>query len=460
MSSRDDNRFRRPPTARDLPYLPAPTRHRGVLVALLTSAGGGLLVGASLFLWQGPSPPATPSPQAASPSPEARTPVPVRPGYLVSVRGAPSRAAAEASPGASVAGGQPPSTPAAAGPVLALRRASSRGAERGTPAPTEAPRKIITYQVAPGDTLGELARRFEVSPETIVWANDLGDGGAVLQAGQELTIPPVSGVRYEVQKGDTLLKIALKHEVSPQAIIEANGLETPDVLAIGQQLVIPGARPAPPPAPPPETGGLEHRVARGETVALIAQKYGVDPAQMVRANGLADPDMIRAGQLLVIPGVAAPPPPAMAIEDAPVEPTSAPEAQPAEAPPAADKGREIVAIASQFVGYPYAWGGHSPDTGFDCSGFAWYVYQRAGISIPMHDAAGQLSAGRTVARGELLPGDLVFFVNTYKAGLSHVGIYAGEGRFVHAATQGQGVRYDALDSAYYDVRYYGASRPW
>jgi peptidoglycan endopeptidase LytE len=119
-----------------------------------------------------------------------------------------------------------------------------------------------------------------------------------------------------------------------------------------------------------------------------------------------------------------------------------------------------VAIASRYVGYPYSWGGQSPSTGFDCSGFAWYVYQQAGIDIAVHDAAGQLAAGRLVGRGELLPGDLVFFQNTYKAGLSHVGIYAGGGRFVHAANEGSGVRFDALDSAYYDVRYYGASRPW
>jgi peptidoglycan endopeptidase LytE len=310
--------------------------------------------------------------------------------------------------------------------------------------PTEEPRKVITYQVVAGDTLAGLAQRFGVSAETIVWANDLPDGGGVLRVGQELTIPPVSGVLYRVRKGDTLLAIALRHEVSPQEIIDANVLERPDLLSIDQQLIIPGARRVPPPASMPQTGSLQHRVARGETVTTIAQRYGVDAGAIVSANGLADPDMIRAGQLLLIPGVAAPP---AAHEGA----------QPS--PPPSDKGQEIAAIAAQFVGYRYVYGGTTPATGFDCSGFSMYVYGQAGISIS-RGLAGQLAAGRTVGRGELLPGDLVFFQNTFRAGLSHVGIYVGGGRFVHAASPPNGVRFDTLDMAYYDVRYYGASRPW
>ena len=73
---------------------------------------------------------------------------------------------------------------------------------------------------------------------------------------------------------------------------------------------------------------------------------------------------------------------------------------------------------------------------------------------------GQLGSGPAIERGALLPGDLVFFVNTYKAGLSHTGIYAGDGQFIHAANAGAGVRYDRLDDAYWNARYYAASRPW
>ncbi len=317
----------------------------------------------------------------------------------------------------------------------------------------------ITYQVVAGDTLRGLAQRFGVSPESIIWANDLQGGGEVLRSGQSLRIPPVSGVLHRVKKGDTLVGIALENGVSPQAIIEANGLATPDVLSIGQELIIPGGRQVPPPAPVPQAGGLQHHVAAGETIATIAHRYGVDPAALIRANGLADPDTIRAGQWLAIPGqapaTAAPAPSA----STPPQPTATPGAEPSPAP-AAGKGQQIVAIASGFMGYRYTWGGASPSTGFDCSGFTWYVCRQAGVRIPIHDLLGQLRTGRTVKRGDLLPGDLVFFQNTYKAGLSHTGVYIGGGRFVHAANAGSGVRIDALDSAYWDVRYYGASRPW
>ncbi|MBI4319641.1 MAG: C40 family peptidase [Chloroflexi bacterium] len=71
-----------------------------------------------------------------------------------------------------------------------------------------------------------------------------------------------------------------------------------------------------------------------------------------------------------------------------------------------------------------------------------------------------MRAGRAVKRDELLPGDLVFFQNTYQPGLSHSGIYVGNGRFISAASEGQGVRFDRIDDPYWGPRYFGASRPW
>lgn len=94
-------------------------------------------------------------------------------------------------------------------------------------------------------------------------------------------------------------------------------------------------------------------------------------------------------------------------------------------------GAEAVALALALVGRPYAWAGVSP-AGFDCSGFTRWVYGQLGYDLP-RDVNGQYRAGAHVAVEELEPGDLVVFRDTYVSGLSHVGIYVGNGEFVHAA---------------------------
>lgn len=117
-------------------------------------------------------------------------------------------------------------------------------------------------------------------------------------------------------------------------------------------------------------------------------------------------------------------------------------------------GAKIVADAKKYLGVPYVWGGTTP-SGFDCSGLTFYVMRENGISIP-RTSETQYNAGTYVSRSNLQPGDLVFFENTYREGISHVGIYVGNGQFIHAASSG--VIISNLSSSYYDSRYYGARR--
>lgn len=125
--------------------------------------------------------------------------------------------------------------------------------------------------------------------------------------------------------------------------------------------------------------------------------------------------------------------------------------------PAPSMGESIVAFALQFVGYPYVWAGNTP-AGFDCSGFTQYVIlNTVGIDIG-HGLTGQPGAGAWVDAGALLPGDIIFFQNTYQPGLSHVGIYIGDGLFVHAENEGTGVVISGVWSDYYGSRYWGAVR--
>jgi len=110
----------------------------------------------------------------------------------------------------------------------------------------------------------------------------------------------------------------------------------------------------------------------------------------------------------------------------------------------------VVGIALQYLGVPYVWGGSSPSTGFDCSGFVMFVFAQIGVSLP-HHAASQWNYGTPVPREQLAPGDLVFF-----SGLGHMGIYIGGGQFVHAPHTGDVVRISSMDERW--GSYVGARR--
>jgi len=116
----------------------------------------------------------------------------------------------------------------------------------------------------------------------------------------------------------------------------------------------------------------------------------------------------------------------------------------------------VVDAARSFRGARYVFGGTSR-SGFDCSGFVRYILSCRGIDLP-RTAEEQFDHGIAVSRDELQPGDLVFFKNTYRHGISHVGIYVGKGNFVHAANSHKGVREDSLDESYYQNHYAGARR--
>jgi cell wall-associated NlpC family hydrolase len=113
-------------------------------------------------------------------------------------------------------------------------------------------------------------------------------------------------------------------------------------------------------------------------------------------------------------------------------------------------GERVVEYAKRFVGTPYVYGGSSPH-GFDCSGFVRFVYAHFGVTLP-HSSYAQFGDGRGVRRGSLRPGDLVFFDS-----VGHVGIYVGNGRFIHAPHTGLRVSIEPL-AGWYSARFSGARR--
>jgi peptidoglycan DL-endopeptidase CwlO len=119
--------------------------------------------------------------------------------------------------------------------------------------------------------------------------------------------------------------------------------------------------------------------------------------------------------------------------------------------PSSSKGARVAAVAQRYLGIPYRWGGESPRTGFDCSGFVMYVFSRVGVALPRVVSA-QYRVGKPVKRSQLRPGDIVFF-----NGLGHDGIYIGGNRFVHSPSSGDVVKISTM-TGYYADRWVGARR--
>lgn len=378
------------------------------------------------------------------------------------------------------------------------------------------------HVVKDGDTLDGIAHLYGISADDLARVNSISDPTA-LQVGQTLVVPggtlprrqpavpqaPVLASRsYVVKDGDSVSSIAVALGSDAEAIIAANHLEPPYLLQPGQTLAIPdSAATSGVAASGNPTGSYAERsitvaatarpslpstytIRPGDTISRIASTFGISPGAIISRNQLANPSLIQPGEHLVLGATprpeptavatpapeapasastaarAAPPPPAPTATPTP-KPTPAPAPAPAPARVAsvqaprvvARSGWSIVAIASKFLGYPYVWGGTSPSPGFDCSGFVWYVYQAAGIPIP-RELSGQLASGARIPRSELQAGDIVFFVDTYKPGLSHDGIYLGGGRFINAADYGIGVTVSSLSDSYWAQRYVAATRPW
>jgi peptidoglycan endopeptidase LytE len=126
------------------------------------------------------------------------------------------------------------------------------------------------------------------------------------------------------------------------------------------------------------------------------------------------------------------------------------------APPPGSPSDGLAGAGLKLLGAPYIWGGASP-SGFDCSGFVWYISRQVGRPLS-RSMLGQYNSGSHPSRDQLQVGDLVFFQNTFAPGLSHNGVYIGNNKFVNAADEAAGVTISSLNTAYWSSHWFGATR--
>ncbi len=299
-----------------------------------------------------------------------------------------------------------------------------------------------TYKVQKGDTLGKIAFKHKTSVNTIKTLNGLKSDtiyeNQIIKISAD-TAPaqatPAPQTTYSVVSGDTLIKIANRFNVTVGELQQWNNLKS-TVIYVGQTLKVsaPGqttsaGKPTTPPpgqnttAPQTPTSTSEYTVKSGDSLSKIGVQFGMTVAQLKSLNNLKS-DTIFVGQKLKVSSTTS-------------------------APAQGSFSSRMVTNAKSLIGIPYVWGG-STLAGFDCSGFIYYVANQSGMKIGRYSAAGYYDRSYYVDKPQA--GDLVFFENTYKPGISHIGIYLGGSQFIHADEK-HGIMISNLTSPYYTAHF-------
>lgn len=246
---------------------------------------------------------------------------------------------------------------------------------------------------------------------------------ASLPAGPGLAANATPGTAYRIVAGDTLSGIAARFGTTTAALASANGIANPDLIYAGQVITVPSGGTSTVSA----TSG-SYTVRQGDTLSGIAAQFGTSVSALAAANHIANPNFIYPGEVIALGG---------GTTATLTAATSAPAPAPA-APAATSSGQEAAQAALAQIGKPYQWGGSGPGS-FDCSGLVMYAWAQAGVSLP-HYSVSQYEDTTRISESQLSPGDLVFYDTGGGAQPGHVTIYVGNGRVVTADSPGTTVR--------------------
>ncbi|MEK5389644.1 LysM peptidoglycan-binding domain-containing protein [Margalitia sp. FSL K6-0131] len=338
---------------------------------------------------------------------------------------------------------------------------------------------VKTYKVKAGDTLSGIASKNKVKlsdllawnklkATSIIYPGDvikLSKGDVKVSASSVTPVKTVSTPKpstavktYKVKAGDTLSGIASKNKVKLSDLLAWNKLKATSVIYPGQVIQLSKGtsttsttkKPTsptktetsktPPSASKPEGN---YTVKSGDTLSALSLQFNITITDLKKLNGLTS-DNIFVGQKLNVGSAASqtkPTAPSNGTAGTPVGNTNGVTAS------------TIINNATKLLGTPYAWGGSSL-SGFDCSGFIYYVFNQVGISLPRTSSSGYYSRSFYINNPQ--PGDLVFFADTYQSGISHLGIYLGNNQFIHAGDNG--VEISSLDETYWKNHFDGFKR--
>ncbi len=425
----------------------------------------------------------------------------------------PAAASATSSPSSASSAASASNASSAAGSVAAAGVAgssSSGTARKGI---------VVSYTVQQGETLSQIAKQFDLRADAIASASGLEDANRIV-VGAVLKVP-LPGYEHVVKQGETLRDIAAQEKVDLGSLIDFNNLEDPELIRVDQVILVPAPAPGLQAAAAaaggrPSGTGAAGVASSGGSSGGGAASGGASAGQASSggagasggaagsgssgtSGGAASTGARASGSAATSgasgagggaaasggsTGAAATRSTGSGASGAPAAASSAPAASSSANGAAASGGASaprsgsaaalaspaaslvsaqagapkdgLVGAAMKLLGAPYVWGGSSP-AGFDCSGFVWFAARQAGKSLS-RGLLGQYNSGGHPSREELKAGDLVFFQNTYTPGVSHNGVYIGNGQFVHAADEQAGVTVSNLNTAYWSSHWYGATR--
>lgn len=328
------------------------------------------------------------------------------------------------------------------------------------------------YIVISGDTLSEIAERNEISLAALTEANNLGVD-SLLREGTELVVPAYRSAPIVKSQPDPIVPDPpedYSDELQPlQPIVIEEPIDRFEDLTgwhseiFDFTLITPPELSTPDPSPVSDDGLSNdgtfsdgtpfhlYTVRRGDTISEVAHAFEITQSELKNRNGLDIRTSLRIGRDLRIP---LPRPPVPAPSSGNVN-YGAPDT-PIGSGSGSSTGQAVVEEAIKYLGTPYVWAGTSLTGGVDCSGFTMALYAMYSVSLP-HRAVEQADQGVSIDYSDLLPGDIVLF-HTTRSGISHVGIYIGNGDFIHSSSHRGGVVISPLNTGYYNDRFVCARR--